>query len=68
MPETTPRMTVGRLIEILSQCPRDRPVYVLDDSMEYPVNVVMPDFDVWKDGTVVMLTAGDAWNGVRALS
>lgn len=65
--DTTAEITVGRLMEILSQCPRDRPIYILDDSMEYPVSVVMPEFP-WRNGAVVMLSAGNGWSGVRSLS
>jgi len=62
---------VARLMEILAKCPPDREVWLLDDSMEYELVTVMPDFPMGQIGQapeVVMLTKDDGWTGLEALS
>ena len=54
-------LTVGELVMLLSDLPHDREVYVSDDSVEYPMNCVVPDHDVWigeggKTKPVVLIT------------
>lgn len=43
-------MTVGELIRVLSDLPADRDVYVRDDSIEYPMNHIVPDWGIWTGG------------------
>lgn len=61
-------MTVSRLMEILAKCSAEREVWLLDDCVELPLAVVMPDFPMGQEPEVVMLAAGAGWAGLEVLS
>ena len=59
MAEIKGPLTVGGLMDILRGLPPDRPIYILDDSMEFQANIVVTDHEQWEiKGPTVLIYCG----------